>query len=107
MKKGLTEFSIKQPWIVIAITVAITAFFAAQFPKIKIDTDPENMLPANEHARVFDHETKETFDLSDFIAVGVVADNGAFHPDLLNRIYRITAEIEDIDGVIPDDILAP
>ncbi|MBD3234206.1 MAG: MMPL family transporter, partial [candidate division Zixibacteria bacterium] len=107
MKKGLTEFSIKRPWVIISIAVVITAFFAAQFPNIKIDTDPENMLPEDEPARIFDHETKDIFGLSDFIAVGVVDEGGAFNPDLLNRIYNITAEIEDIDGVITDDILAP
>ena len=107
MKKGLTEFSIKHPWIVIMITVAVTAFFGAQFPNMKIDTDPENMLPENEPDRVFDLQTKEDFALSDFIAVGVVAEDGAFKPDLLNRIYRITGEIEEIEGVIADDILAP
>ena len=107
MKKGLTEFSIKFPWVVIGIAVVITAFFAMQFPNIKIDTDPENMLPEDEPVRLFDHQTKEDFDLSDFIAVGVVDEDGAFKPELLNRIYRITAEIEEIEGVIADDILAP
>ncbi len=107
MKKGLTEFSIKFPWVVIGIAVVITAFFAMQFPDIKIDTDPENMLPSDEPVRLFDHQTKEDFNLSDFIVVGVVDEDGAFNPELLNRIYRITTEIEDIEGVIVDDILAP
>ena len=107
MKVRLTNFSIKHPWIVISIAVIITAFFAAQFPKIKIDTDPENMLTKDEPARVFDHFTKEEFVLHDFIAVGVVAEDNAFTVDQLNRIYRITSAIEDIDGVIVDDILAP
>ncbi|MEE9612253.1 MAG: MMPL family transporter, partial [Desulfatiglandales bacterium] len=107
MKKGLTEFAIKQPWIVIGSTVLITVFFAAQFPKIKIDTDPENMLEADEPVRVFDHQTKEDFNLSDFIAVGVVSEDGAFTPEILNRIYNITAEIEEIEGVIVEDIMAP
>ncbi|MEW6051790.1 MAG: MMPL family transporter [Candidatus Zixiibacteriota bacterium] len=107
MKKGLTEFSIKHPWLVIGLAVLITAFFAAQFPKIKIDTDPQNMLKAEEPVRLFDQETKEAFNLSDFLAVGLVAEPTAFTPDLLNRVYRITAEIERIDGVITDDILAP
>jgi predicted RND superfamily exporter protein len=107
MKQRVTNFAIRQPWVVIAIAVLITAFFAAQFPKIKIDTDPENMLPKDEHARIFDHQTKENFELSDFLAVGVVDENGAFTADLLNRIYKITEEISEIDGVIADDILAP
>ena len=107
MRKGMTEFSIKHPWWVIAITVAITAFFAMQFPKMTIDTDPENMLPKNEPTRVFDHETKDMFGLSDFIAVGVVTERNAFTPEILNRIYHITADVENIDGVIKKDILAP
>ncbi|RME29464.1 MAG: RND transporter, partial [Candidatus Zixiibacteriota bacterium] len=107
MKKGITEFSIKHPWVVIGIAVVITAFFAMQFPKIKIDTDPENMLKADEPVRLFHHVTKRDFNLHDFIAVGVVRKPTAFTADLLNRIYRITAEIEEIDGVIVDDIMAP
>ena len=107
MKKGLTEFSIKYPWVVIGLMVIVTAFFAAQFPKIKIDTDPENMLPADEPARLFHHQATEEFGLSDFIAVGLVDEEGAFRPDILNRIYRITAEVEKIEGVIVEDIMAP
>lgn len=107
MRQALTEFSIKRPWIVIGLAVIVTAFFAMQFPDIKIDTDPENMLPTEEPVRVFYQNVKADFALYDFIAVGVVAPGGAFTPDLLNRIYRITAEIEDIDGVITRDIMAP
>ncbi|HOP06181.1 MAG TPA: efflux RND transporter permease subunit [candidate division Zixibacteria bacterium] len=107
MKQGLTNFAIKHPWWVIGIAVVITAFFATQFPKIKIDTDPENMLAADEPVRVFEHEMKETFGISDFLAVGVVSNTSAFTPEILNRIYKITAEIEDIEGVMVDDIMAP
>ncbi|MCK4632336.1 MAG: RND transporter, partial [candidate division Zixibacteria bacterium] len=107
MKKGLTNFSINHPWWVIGLAVVITAFFAMQFPKITIDTDPENMLAADEPVRIFEHQTKDDFGLSDFIAVGVVSETGAFTPQTLNRIYNITAEIEDIDGVIAEDIMAP
>ncbi|MFQ5498473.1 MAG: RND family transporter [Candidatus Zixiibacteriota bacterium] len=107
MRTGLTTFSIDHPWLVILIATVVTLGFGWQFPSIVIDTDPENMLPADEPARLFDSQTKDEFDLADFIAVGVVVDEGAFTPDLLNRIYRITSEIEQIDGVIVDDILAP
>jgi len=107
MKKRLTDFSIKHPWVVLSVAVAITVFFAFQFPKMTIDTDPQNMLPRDEPVRVFHEKAKETFGLSDFIAVGVVDDNGAFNAQLLNRIYHITDEILDIDGVITADVMAP
>ena len=107
MKKGLTEFSIRYPWVVIALAVLITVFFAFQIPKIKIDTDPQNMLEADEPTRLFHTYTKSEFNLYDFIAVGVIKEPTAFTADQLNRIYDITAEIENIDGVITEDIMAP
>ncbi|MFH2054436.1 MAG: MMPL family transporter, partial [bacterium] len=107
MKDRLTDFSTRFPWIIILVSVAITAFFAMQLPKMKIDTDPENMLEADEPVRIFDHQVKEEFGLYDFIAVGVVSEQSVFTKDQLDRIYKITEEIAKIDGVIEDDILAP
>ncbi|MEW6411043.1 MAG: efflux RND transporter permease subunit [Candidatus Zixiibacteriota bacterium] len=106
MRQKITDFSIKRPWTVIGIAVVITAFFATQFPNMKIDTDPQNMLEADEPTRLFHQMTKEDFSLHDFIAVGVVKETGAFTPDMLNRVYDITYEIEQLDGVIVDDIMA-
>jgi predicted RND superfamily exporter protein len=107
MKKVMTDFAIKHPWIVLGLTIAVTVFFAFQFPKIKIDTDPQNMLEADEPTRLFHSFTKDEFNLHDFIAVGVVAEPTAFTADMLNRVYRITAEIEEIDGIIVEDMMAP
>jgi len=107
MKDSLLKFSINHPLIVIGLVLAITAFFAFQLTDIKIDTDPENMLPEDEPVRVFNDAVKEDFGISDFIAVGVVREKGAFTKVQLDRIYKITEEIAEIDGVIEDDIMAP
>ena len=107
VRKKLEEFSIDHPWIVIVTVAVITVFFAAQLPGIRIDTDPENMLEADEPARLFDHEVKEEFAISDIIAVGVVSEEGVFTREALGRAHRIATEIARIDGVVADDILAP
>lgn len=107
MKRFFAEFSINHPWFVIIGVVLITAFFAAQLPNIKIDTDPENMLEADEPVRIFDHQTKEDFSIYDFIAVGVVNEKGAFTKEQLTNVYKIIEDVSRIDGVIVDDILAP
>ncbi|MFH1687544.1 MAG: MMPL family transporter [bacterium] len=107
MKHKLTDFSIKHPWWVIGIAVAITAFFAFQFPNIVIDTDPENMLAEDAPVRLFEHQTKEEFGLSEFIAVGVIAEPTAFTPRILNNVFRITEQLSEIEGVIVQDIMAP
>ena len=107
MKRFLTEFSINHPWVVIVGVVLITALFAAQLPNIKIDTDPENMLEADEPARIFDHEVKDEFSLYDFIAVGLVVEEGAFNRKHLSHVYNIIDEVSEIEGVIVDDIMSP
>jgi len=107
MKESLTKFSINHPLIVIGLVVVLTAFFAYQLTGIKIDTDPENMLPEDEPVRMFNDAVKEDFGISDFIAVGVVREEGAFTQEQLERIYHITEEIAKIDGVIKEDIMAP
>ncbi len=107
IRRFIEEFSIEHPWLIIAMVTAITVFFAVQLPGIKIDTDPENMLRADEAARLFDHEVKDEFAISDFIAVGVVSEDGAFNSRLLGDVHAIVEEISEIEGVVADDILSP
>ena len=107
VKNPLTEFAIAHPKWVVTLSILITLGFLAQFPRIQIDTDPENMLPANEPTRVFHHELKDTFNLNDFLVLGIVRDGGMFHPEPLAHVAAITSEILDLDGVVADDVMAP
>ena len=77
---------------------------------IVIDTDPENMLSADDPARVFHNETKEEFSLHDLIVVGVVnesEEHGVFNPESLGRIHELNEFVKSIDGVIARDVLGP
>ncbi len=107
--KRLIRFSIDHPWLVYGATILITIILLLQFPRIKVDTDPENMLPFDEPVRVAHRDTKSLFSLYDMIVVGVVDDSsrGVFTADTLRRIARITDEILKIDGVIARDVISP
>ena len=67
VRKLLIETSLNRPRLVIIINVLITLAFLSQLPRIRIDTDPENMLPESEPVRVFHQELKETFEIRDFL----------------------------------------
>ncbi|MCD6365131.1 MAG: MMPL family transporter [Planctomycetes bacterium] len=85
-----------------------------------MDTDPENMLSADEPVRVFHRRMKKALSLYDMVVVGVVNEkdpDGVFNPRTLKRVYELTefaatltgAEIGAAvgRGVVPDDIIAP
>ena len=62
-------------------------------PAVTVDTDPENMLPADEPVRVFHREMKKRMSLNDIVVVGVVNDRdpeGVFNPESLRKIYELT-----------------
>lgn len=107
LKRLLVETSLNHPRWVVAITLVITVALGLQIPRIHIDTDPENMLPADEAVRVHHDEIKELFGLHDLLVVGVYDEDGVFEPEALGRVARLTETIVDLDGVIADDILAP
>ena len=104
--KKLTYFSIDHPKLVIALTLIITGLFLFQFPKAHIDTDPENMLEADQPDRVFYDLLKEDFGIRDMIVLGITDETGIFQPQTLGKIARITNEILKIDGVIVEDVIS-
>lgn len=107
MKRFLLDLSTRHPKWVMAFAVLITLAAGLQFPKVVIDTDPENMLPADEPVRIHHHEVKEVFGLSDFLVVGLVHEDGVFTPPILERVARLTEGLAGVEGVVFDDVLAP
>ncbi|MFH1360239.1 MAG: MMPL family transporter [Candidatus Omnitrophota bacterium] len=109
MFRRFIQYSIDHPKIIAALTGLLVLLALAQYPRIKVDTDPENMLPADAPVRVFHHETKREFALYDLIVLGVVNNThplGVFNVRTLTHIYDITEEIKKIKGVIRPEIIA-
>lgn len=105
----IVEKSLDHPWVVVALYAVISVAFLAQFPKVGIDTDPENMLYYDEPARVTHREFKGEFALHDTIVVGVVdgaSPSGVFTPETLGRIAAVTEELSSIEGVISYDVMS-
>lgn len=84
----MTSFSIRFPWIIIGLAVIMIIGFGTQFPKVRFDTDPENMLAKDEPIRVFNNQIKAKFNLYDFVIVGIVNDknpDGIFNVKTLEK----------------------
>lgn len=105
----LVEFSIKRPKALFLAIGFVTLLAVVQFFRVTIDTDPENMLPADEPVRVFHHEVQKEFSLYDYIVLGVVNEDdprGVFNPQTLEDVYRLTGQISGIEGVIAYELMS-
>ncbi len=85
---------------------------------VHIDTDPENMLPADEPVRVFHNAMKQQFGLYDMVVVGVVNrrhPQGVFNVDSLGHVYQLATYAQQLRweeqgrqrGVVAIDMIAP
>lgn len=110
LRDKLVTFCADHPRWIVAGMALLCAVLAAQIPSIHVDTDPENMLSEEEFVRVFHNQVKQEFVLYDMIVLGIVNEShpdGVFTPGTLKKVHDLTREIEKIEGVIANDILAP
>lgn len=130
--QSISQYSARSPRLVMAsvglfslvllLLVALPSFMPESFPwlsGVKVDTDPENMLPADEPVRVFHNDMKKQFALYDMVVVGVTDPgnpNGVFNKDTLTNIYQLAEYAKSIrwqdengkeQGVIGVELLAP
>lgn len=106
MLKRLIALSMDFPKSTLIVIFLLTILFSTQFVKIHIDTDPENMLSADQPDRVLYNEIKKNFGIHDLIVFGVTDEAGAFRPGTLEKVARIIDGILKIPGVITDDVVS-
>jgi predicted RND superfamily exporter protein len=121
LKQRITEYSLRHYKLITAVLIILTLGLGVLILLIHVDTDPENMLSAQEPVRIFHNQTKKCFDLSDIVVVGIVNNrdpNGIYNPASLTRVYELTEFAKTLRwddkndpnqqiGVIEADLLAP
>ncbi len=95
MKIGsrLIQIPITKPKLVTVLIVVVTLILGLMIQKVKVDTDPENMLSEHETVRVFHDRIKKEFDLNDVVVLGIVNEkdpNGVFNPATLKHVQILT-----------------
>ncbi len=120
-KNAVVGFAVMHYKPVMLLTILFTLGTGAFLPLVTLDTDPENMLERDEPVRVFHNETKQRFNLSDIVVLGVINNrdpDGVFNPTTLKRIYTLTEFAKTLRwqdakhpgrsvGVIEVDMIAP
>jgi predicted RND superfamily exporter protein len=109
MKDKIIHFCTSHPKRILWFTLVLTLLVAAQIPRIHIDTDPENMLPAQQADRITHDRIKQQFNLYDLIVVGVVNQthpNGIYNDASLSNLKDLSNSIKLIDGVIDHELMS-
>ena len=107
LQRALVGLSTTYPWVVVGMTLLLTAAFGLQFPKITIDTDPKHMLPVTSPVRQYNDQVEKEFALhADVIALGIVNERGIINRKTLSRIAELTRQIQKMPGVISRDVVS-
>jgi predicted RND superfamily exporter protein len=90
----------RHPWLILAVIVVVTLFFALQLPRAELDNNNIRFVPASDPARITSSYIDETFGSSIFILVGLERKYGTvFDSAFLNQIRDYVARIERISMV--------
>ncbi len=91
--------STRRPKRVLFGALAITLVLLAAFVRVEVDTDPENMLPADAPARVINAELRETFGGAETIVVGLFSPTGTIDATVLASVADLHDRLASADGV--------
>jgi hydrophobe/amphiphile efflux-3 (HAE3) family protein len=96
------------PKMTILAVVAVTAVVALPIRSLRMETDVETMMPDEHPVFVYNNKVEEIFNTKKMIIVGVVNEgsDGVFNPDTLSLVERLSLRIEEMDGIIGEDIVS-
>ena len=96
--KKIVRFSVNRPWRVIGAVLCITVFFLLQIPLVKIDPRVEIVLKQNNPVEEVYNRNRQEFESYADVLIGMLHDD-VYNPGSLEKIRRITEEVENIPGV--------
>lgn len=88
------------PKATLAVILAVTVFFAAQIPGVKMYSDFADLLPQGHPYIQLHNDIRDTFGGANNIVVGVEVEEGnIFTNETLQLIHRLTQKIDSLPGV--------
>jgi uncharacterized protein len=91
-------FVIKYRWPILIGCLLITIFMGIQLRNIKIDTDPQNLIPSTMSSRVDTKKIEDIFGSNDGLII-LVSSKDVLSEKTLQRVKSITEECHRISGI--------
>ena len=89
---------VDRPQIVLLFIFALTCFFGYHAQYIRLDGSVDRLLPGNDPDNQYYAEVRKLFGNDEVGVIAVVVDN-IYAAEVLNKLQRLTKEIEKVDGV--------
>jgi hypothetical protein len=96
---------LKTPWIVIALTIVISAVFFMQMKQnSRMETDLDKYMPQDHPAFVYSDQAEDWFGINDGIIVAIENKNGVFNTATLDTLKQLTKRLQKMDEIEKADV---
>ncbi|MCK5825373.1 MAG: MMPL family transporter [Ichthyobacteriaceae bacterium] len=104
MEKLLNNL-LKTPWLVIAFTVIISAFFFMQIKEnSRMETNLDKYMPHDHPAFKFSDRAEDWFGINDGIIVAIENENGIFNSETLDTLKQLTKHLQKMEEIEKADV---
>jgi len=106
MKKYLSLI-ISLRWIVIVLTLLITALAIHQARNLRIIIDPNTMLPQSHPYVETANRVEKLFGTKDIAIIGITPKTGdVYQPNVLHKVQQVTQALAQSPGVVKENLLS-
>jgi uncharacterized protein len=94
----ISHFIVHRPKSILCFLVLLTGFFAFHARRIRIDSSVEYLLATNDPNQQYYAEMRALFGSDTIGVIGLVTEN-VYTPAALEKLQRITAQVEQVEGL--------
>ncbi len=95
--QSIFSFIVHRAWLVLLLLAIATAGFVSQLPKIKMETNIENMLPHSMDAYTNKKKLEKLFSSADMVVIGIINNkdaDGIYNPHTLKLVDELTGWLQ-------------
>jgi len=92
------RFIVDKPQPILFLIVLITGFFGFHARHLRVDSSVEHLLASNDPNKAYVEKIRGLFGGDDIGVIGLLTNN-IYTPAALEKLKKITAQVEKIDGV--------
>jgi uncharacterized protein len=105
--KSYTELMLRFRWVVIVMTIVITAILASRIGHLRIEIDPNRFLPQSHPYVATSDRVEHIFGSRYVLVIGITPLKGTVYDSaVLGKVDRITRRMREVPGVVKENILS-